>query len=64
MDNDVVFVCRKCEHHLFINGNRIMHILKKLNKYHCPNCGEEGEMNWIFSHVGNFELEKDDYNWK
>ena len=41
-----------------------MGILKKLNRYDCPNCGEEGYMNWIFSHVGDFDSEKDNYKLK
>lgn len=64
MNNEVVFVCKKCNHHLFINGERIMTILEKLNKYDCPSCGEESYMNWIFSHVGNSDNEQDSYSWK
>ncbi|MCA1021569.1 hypothetical protein [Halobacillus litoralis] len=58
-----VFVCKKCEHHLFIESE-IMGVLDRLNQYDCPNCGEDGELNWIFSHVGDPEEEEDNYNWK
>lgn len=63
MNKEPVFMCRKCEHHLFIQTD-ILGVLEKLSKYDCPNCGEEGYHNWIFSHVGNSDNEKNDYNWK
>ena len=61
---DAVFVCRKCEHHLFIEINDdFVRILKKLPKYECPSCGELGELNWSFSHIGKSEDEKDNFDW-
>lgn len=64
INNEAVFICKKCNHHLFLNGNRVMSILEKLNKYSCPNCREGGNYNWVFSHIGNSDTEEDNYNWK
>lgn len=64
MDNEAVFLCVKCRHHLFLNGEEIMPILKRLDKYNCPNCGEEGCENWMFSHVGDSNKEINEYKWK
>lgn len=59
MKNDLVFECRKCLHLLFIQGTATQKINKiiDLKKKDCPNCGEEGEENWIFVRVGDFEKE-------
>lgn len=40
-----VFICRKCEHNLYLAKRDI----KKLLKLDCPNCGEEPYELWIFS---------------
>ena len=58
---DAVFICRKCEHHLFIETDGLIGVLEKLPEYDCPSCGEEGYQNWIFSHVGDSDKEKDNY---
>lgn len=63
-NNEAVFFCRKCKHHLFLNGEEIMSILKKLDNYNCPNCGEDGCENWVFSHVGNSSNEANEYEWQ
>lgn len=59
MNKNIVFQCRKCEHHLFILNK--VEIFEKLPDYSCPICGEEGQLNWILSHVGDFESEKENY---
>ncbi len=62
METDTVFICRKCEHHLFLDNEDLIGKLRKLSQYECPSCGEEGHRNWMFSHVGNFEEEKINYS--
>ena len=52
---DIVFVCRKCNHELFIDKQQLRKIVS-LIKIACPNCGEEDEI-WILSREGNFEKE-------
>lgn len=64
INNEAVFICRKCRHHLFIGCDEILLILGNLDKYNCPRCGEEGFENWVFSHLGNSDNEKENYNWK
>lgn len=63
MKNEVVFFCRKCNHHLFAK-NPMINTLKNISEMDCPNCGEDGYRNWILSHVGDSEKEKENYNWK
>lgn len=46
-----VFVCRKCEHNLFVKDSvNLGKKLGKICKMDCPNCGEQGEDNWILSY--------------
>lgn len=45
MKNIPVFICKKCEHILYIENKK----LNKIVDYDCPNCGEEGYELWIFS---------------
>lgn len=55
---DIIFKCRKCNHHLFIDNCVISgESLAKLSNKDCPNCGEEGFENWILSREGNYEEE-------
>ncbi|QAS18704.1 hypothetical protein [Bacillus licheniformis] len=63
MENEVVFFCRKCNHHLFAK-NPTINKLNIISEMDCPNCGEEGYHNWILSHIGDSEIEKENYNWK
>lgn len=59
MKNDLVFVCQKCEHELFLeNGANLTgkEIAKKLS-HDCPNCGEEWEGLWAYSRLGNYDKE-------
>jgi len=51
---DIVFKCRKCEHYLFVDKKKPKRIYS-VNKVSCPNCGEEGDLNWIYVGEGNFE---------
>lgn len=56
---DLVFVCRKCEHNLFLTDGISLTgeaIVKKLNG-DCPNCGEESGGLWIYDRIGNYEKE-------
>ena len=59
---DLVFVCRKCNHNLYLtNGVELTgkEIAEQLGKRDCPNCGEEiGDYwvgLWIFIRVGNYK---------
>lgn len=60
--NDLLFKCKKCEHHLYIingmekSGSHTRNILKKTD---CPNCGEEADELWIFIRNGNYEREQE-----
>ena len=63
MKKDLVFVCRKCEHNLYItNGTELTgkQLARKLN-HNCPNCGEEtGDYwkgLWIYTRLGNYKKE-------
>jgi DNA replicative helicase MCM subunit Mcm2 (Cdc46/Mcm family) len=57
-DNDeLVFQCRKCEHHLYVD----IKYVHQIADHDCPRCGEEPTLNWIFSHVGSYEQNKDRY---
>jgi predicted SprT family Zn-dependent metalloprotease len=51
---DLVFQCRKCEHLLYVSKEK-MDKIESLPEYDCPECGEEGYLNWILSHSGNYE---------
>jgi predicted RNA-binding Zn-ribbon protein involved in translation (DUF1610 family) len=53
---DIVFICRKCEHMLYVE-NISVEKLKQVSEYDCPNCGEEGFENWILSRLGNYDYE-------
>ena len=48
---DWIFQCRKCNHQVYIEKNR----LKKLAKKDCPECGEESGGLWIFVGEGDFD---------
>lgn len=59
---DLVFECKKCTHHLFVDFEpELKEILIRLPEYSCPSCGEDGHLNWIFSHVGSYEDEQENY---
>lgn len=61
---DIIFVCNKCEHHLFIKvSDELINILKKIPNYDCPSCGINRELNWRYLGIGNGEEEKDNFNW-
>jgi len=49
---ELYFICRKCEHHLFVNEKKgwVKKILRE-----CPGCGEEPEGNWILGGYGKFD---------
>lgn len=56
MSKDVVFKCRKCNHNLFVSTIHESE-LGEIMEMECPNCGEEGEENWILSRFGNYDKE-------
>lgn len=58
---DLVFICRKCEHNLFVDKQKF---IKDCDLSDCPNCGEEGCENWIFSREGNFDEDFEKMNKK
>lgn len=58
---DIVFQCRKCEHHLYVTID--IEILRRLAKSNCPNCGREYEDNLLLVGVGNAEEDRDKFKW-
>lgn len=48
---DLIFVCQKCEHQVYVNKSKVMKILKN----DCPECGEEPYENWILVGEGDFD---------
>lgn len=52
MKNEYIFACRKCDHHLYVSQAK----LKGLEKFDCPNCGEEGYHLWIYKGTGSYKL--------
>lgn len=57
--NDLVFVCKKCKHLLFVRteDRTIADISDVLDVTDCPCCGEESYENWVYSRKGNYEEE-------
>jgi transcription elongation factor Elf1 len=53
-NSDFIFNCKKCGHRLFVTSVKKV---RNLNEFDCPNCGEEGEMNWIYEGMGNYDKE-------
>uniref|UniRef100_A0A6H1ZHY0 Uncharacterized protein n=1 Tax=viral metagenome TaxID=1070528 RepID=A0A6H1ZHY0_9ZZZZ len=51
MKKELIFICKKCRHNLYVDSNKV----KKLFKIDCPHCGEEPDELWILSSEGNFE---------
>lgn len=49
---ELYFICRKCQHHLFVDEKRgwVKKILSE-----CPNCGEEPDGNWILGGYGKYK---------
>lgn len=54
MAPDYIFMCKKCEHQVYVSKNDTNKI-SALPDTHCPCCGEEGHLNWIFMGEGDFE---------
>ena len=52
---DLIFICRKCEHNLYVSPE--IGSIKRLLKKDCPNCGEEREELWILSREGHWKGE-------
>jgi DNA-directed RNA polymerase subunit M/transcription elongation factor TFIIS len=53
MAPEYIFMCRKCEHLLYVKKFAEKTIVD-LPNYHCPKCGEEGHLNWIAMGEGDF----------
>lgn len=51
---ELCFICRKCTHHLFVDEKPGW--VRRM-KTDCPNCGEEGDQNWILRGYGDFRKE-------
>jgi len=49
MKLDLIFECRKCGHNLYVSPDNIEFLD---NPDDCPNCGEEGEQNWVYKYRG------------
>ncbi|WP_340032559.1 hypothetical protein NSQ20_11890 [Paenibacillus sp. FSL K6-1122] len=62
-NNEVVFECIKCEHHLFVE-NISLELIDKVSGMDCPNCGQRAYGNWILVGLGNSEKQRDDFNWE
>lgn len=61
---DSIFVCNKCNHHLFIEINdEFIKILDKLSNYCCPACGTNRDLNWRFLKIGDSENELENFKW-
>ena len=58
---DLVFECKKCSHLLYVSKDK-MDKIESLPEYDCPECGEEGYLNWILSHSGNYGKDYGDTN--
>lgn len=61
LKSDIVFVCRKCDHHLFVNKKKLtIKFLLKLIKRSCDNCGYKGDYfcgHWCITREGNYKKE-------
>ena len=55
-DCDLIFKCRKCYHLVYL-ANSLLKKVRNLSVMNCPECGEEGEENWIYVGTGNYDLE-------
>jgi len=54
MTTEIVFECYKCQHRLHLGVEDIRRLLvnlEKLAEMDCPECGEEGHLNWKLSHI-------------
>ena len=58
-DTDVVFMCRKCGHLLFVT-TITLEKFGEVSEMDCPNCGEEGYENWILSRTDSYDKEYGD----
>ena len=56
MTKELILICRKCDHRLYVSGWDKKSKLKKiLEEEDCPNCGEEPFENWILGGYGDYE---------
>lgn len=58
----VVVQCRKCGHLLYNTGiddhEKLIKKIKTIEKVECPNCGEEGYMNWLLRGIDDWNKRK------
>lgn len=60
---DIVFICSKCNHHLFVNKHKVtFDFLANIEDLDCPDCGKGGYKNWIVLRSGSYDKESDDFN--
>ena len=59
MNKDLVFMCLKCGHLLFITGTASEKVKKisRLDDYECDECGEQREENWVYVRTGDYQKE-------
>jgi hypothetical protein len=50
---EYIFSCKKCQHRIYV-GKFKERKISQLPDYNCPNCGEEGYLNWISEGEGDF----------
>ena len=54
---DLVVVCKKCEHQLYVPYKKVEDFIYNPEDYDCPNCGENGFENWVLSRSGDYDEE-------
>lgn len=57
MNKELVFICHKCGHNLYVSRWNQEKQMKAIMEIDCPSCGEEAHENWILSHFGNYDQE-------
>ena len=55
MKKQLILICRKCGHRLYVSKWDRELKIKKTLEGDCPDCGEEGFENWILGGFGNYD---------
>lgn len=58
---DIIIQCNKCTHLVYINKKKFINNIGKIPSWNCPECGEEGYLNWIIYGEGNLNEKGRDY---
>lgn len=53
MSLDLIVKCRKCGHNVYVTPT--FEKISSMVDYDCPECGEEGGLNWIIEGTGDFD---------